>query len=259
MTHAIGEDHVALAETVRRFAADRIPPAVVRAAVDGADRALPPFWDELAGARLARPARPRGGRRRGLRPRRAGGRARGARPRRRAGPVPADGVGRRRARGRVDGGTTPSWLTSWPADRTVGAVDVSGPRWTARRRPSGDGAAGHRHAPARCCAVAQADVVRRAGRRRRRGALVRSRGRRRHRRPPSSRSTPPGRSAGSPSTTAMPARRSPSLTAATCDALGATLAAAEARRRSPAGASTPPPRTRRCASSSAGPSASSRA
>ena len=49
MSIAIGEDHQALLDTARRFTADRIPPAVVRAAVDGADEALPPFWDELAG------------------------------------------------------------------------------------------------------------------------------------------------------------------------------------------------------------------
>jgi alkylation response protein AidB-like acyl-CoA dehydrogenase len=44
---AIGEDHEALLATARRFTADRIPPAVVRAAVDGKQEGLPPFWDEL--------------------------------------------------------------------------------------------------------------------------------------------------------------------------------------------------------------------
>ena len=47
MSIAIGDDHVALLETVRRFTADRCPPAVVRAAVDADAEALPPFWDEL--------------------------------------------------------------------------------------------------------------------------------------------------------------------------------------------------------------------
>jgi alkylation response protein AidB-like acyl-CoA dehydrogenase len=45
---AIGEDHVALLDTVRRFTADRCPGSVVRAAVDADEEALPPFWDELA-------------------------------------------------------------------------------------------------------------------------------------------------------------------------------------------------------------------
>jgi alkylation response protein AidB-like acyl-CoA dehydrogenase len=46
---AIAEDHLALLATVRRFTADRCPPAVVRAAMDAAPGELPPFWDELAG------------------------------------------------------------------------------------------------------------------------------------------------------------------------------------------------------------------
>ncbi|MEY2467551.1 MAG: hypothetical protein QOF21_249 [Actinomycetota bacterium] len=45
---AIGDDHVALAETVRKFAAQHITSAVVRAAVDAKDDALPPFWSALA-------------------------------------------------------------------------------------------------------------------------------------------------------------------------------------------------------------------
>jgi alkylation response protein AidB-like acyl-CoA dehydrogenase len=50
MTMALREEHLALVDALRRFTADRCPPAVVRAAVDGkeADR-RPPFWDELAG------------------------------------------------------------------------------------------------------------------------------------------------------------------------------------------------------------------
>ena len=48
MTIAIGEDHQLLADAVGRFAADRCPATVVRAAAEG-DEALPPFWDELAG------------------------------------------------------------------------------------------------------------------------------------------------------------------------------------------------------------------
>ena len=49
MTIAIGDDHLALHDTVRRFTDARCAPAVVRAAVDAADEALPPFWDDLVG------------------------------------------------------------------------------------------------------------------------------------------------------------------------------------------------------------------
>src|SRR5262249_43681862 len=45
---AIGEDRLALQAAVRRFAADRCPPAVARAALDAEAERLPPFWDELA-------------------------------------------------------------------------------------------------------------------------------------------------------------------------------------------------------------------
>src|SRR4051812_40962707 len=45
-TIAIGEDHLALAEAVRRFVAEQIPPAAVRAAIDAPDT-LPPFFDQL--------------------------------------------------------------------------------------------------------------------------------------------------------------------------------------------------------------------
>ncbi len=47
MSIAIGEDHLALADTARRFAASRIDPKVVRAAVDAAEEELPPFWDDV--------------------------------------------------------------------------------------------------------------------------------------------------------------------------------------------------------------------
>jgi alkylation response protein AidB-like acyl-CoA dehydrogenase len=51
---AIGEDHLALLGVARRFAAERCPPAVPRAAIDAAEagggrETMPPFWDELAG------------------------------------------------------------------------------------------------------------------------------------------------------------------------------------------------------------------
>ncbi|MET0901620.1 MAG: acyl-CoA dehydrogenase [Acidimicrobiales bacterium] len=49
MSIAIGEDQQALLHTVRRFTADRVPPAVVRAAVDRADETPDPCWGELAG------------------------------------------------------------------------------------------------------------------------------------------------------------------------------------------------------------------
>jgi alkylation response protein AidB-like acyl-CoA dehydrogenase len=47
---AIEDDHLALLASVRRFAADRVTPAVVREAVAaGPDAGLPPFWEELGG------------------------------------------------------------------------------------------------------------------------------------------------------------------------------------------------------------------
>ena len=49
MTIAIGDDHLALHDTVRRFTDARCAPAVVRGAVDAPEETLPPFWDELAG------------------------------------------------------------------------------------------------------------------------------------------------------------------------------------------------------------------
>jgi alkylation response protein AidB-like acyl-CoA dehydrogenase len=48
MSIAIGDDHLALLETVRRFTADRCPASVVRAAVDADAEALPSFWSDLA-------------------------------------------------------------------------------------------------------------------------------------------------------------------------------------------------------------------
>jgi alkylation response protein AidB-like acyl-CoA dehydrogenase len=45
---AIGEDRLALLDSVRRFVGARCTPAVVRAAVDADKETLPPFWDELA-------------------------------------------------------------------------------------------------------------------------------------------------------------------------------------------------------------------
>ena len=47
MSIAIGDDHLALADTVRRFVTSRCSPKVVRAAVDAEAEALPPFWDDL--------------------------------------------------------------------------------------------------------------------------------------------------------------------------------------------------------------------
>ncbi len=48
MTIAIGEDHLALHDAVRRFTADRCPPAVVRDALDADEESLPPFWEALS-------------------------------------------------------------------------------------------------------------------------------------------------------------------------------------------------------------------
>jgi alkylation response protein AidB-like acyl-CoA dehydrogenase len=45
-TIAIGEDHLALAEAVRRFVAEQVPPAAVRAAIEASDT-LPAFYDQL--------------------------------------------------------------------------------------------------------------------------------------------------------------------------------------------------------------------
>ena len=53
MSIAIGDDHLALLGTVRRFTADRCPPSVVRAAVDAEAEALPPFWEDAGRPRLA--------------------------------------------------------------------------------------------------------------------------------------------------------------------------------------------------------------
>ena len=49
MSIAIGDDHVALAHTARRFTRDRCSADVMRAAVDADADGLPPFWGELAG------------------------------------------------------------------------------------------------------------------------------------------------------------------------------------------------------------------
>jgi alkylation response protein AidB-like acyl-CoA dehydrogenase len=48
VTIAIGEDHLALLATVRRFTTDRCPAAVARAAMEPDAAPRPPFWDELA-------------------------------------------------------------------------------------------------------------------------------------------------------------------------------------------------------------------
>jgi alkylation response protein AidB-like acyl-CoA dehydrogenase len=50
VTIAIGDDHVALHDAVRRFTGERCPPEVVRAAADaeGGAAGLPPFWEEVA-------------------------------------------------------------------------------------------------------------------------------------------------------------------------------------------------------------------
>jgi alkylation response protein AidB-like acyl-CoA dehydrogenase len=50
MTMALRDEHLALADALRRFTTDRCPPSVVRAAIDGPEPdARPSFWDELAG------------------------------------------------------------------------------------------------------------------------------------------------------------------------------------------------------------------
>jgi 3-oxochol-4-en-24-oyl-CoA dehydrogenase len=45
---AIGDDHLALLASARRFTADRCPPAVARAAMEAGGDRLPPFWADLA-------------------------------------------------------------------------------------------------------------------------------------------------------------------------------------------------------------------
>lgn len=47
MTIAIGEDHVALHETARRFTADHCTPEVARAAMDAPPKECPPLWKRL--------------------------------------------------------------------------------------------------------------------------------------------------------------------------------------------------------------------
>ena len=49
MSLAIGDDHLALLDAVRRFTAGRCDQKVVRTAVDAEEESLPPFWDELVG------------------------------------------------------------------------------------------------------------------------------------------------------------------------------------------------------------------
>src|SRR5262245_30881469 len=49
VTIAIGDDHLALGEAVRRFTADRISAAVTRAFVDDPGDGRPAHWDELGG------------------------------------------------------------------------------------------------------------------------------------------------------------------------------------------------------------------
>jgi alkylation response protein AidB-like acyl-CoA dehydrogenase len=46
---AIHEDHLALADTARRFLETRCPPDVARSQLDSPHESLPPFWAELAG------------------------------------------------------------------------------------------------------------------------------------------------------------------------------------------------------------------
>ncbi|WP_426574705.1 acyl-CoA dehydrogenase family protein [Aquihabitans sp. McL0605] len=48
MSIAIGDDQQLLADAVGRFATDRCPPDVARAASGGGDGQRPPFWDDLA-------------------------------------------------------------------------------------------------------------------------------------------------------------------------------------------------------------------
>lgn len=48
MSIAIGEDHLALRDTVRRFVSSRCGPATVRDAVDAKEEVLPAFWPEVA-------------------------------------------------------------------------------------------------------------------------------------------------------------------------------------------------------------------
>ena len=45
---AIGDEHLALAQAVRRFVAERCSPPVVRAAIDASDRGMPAFLQEMA-------------------------------------------------------------------------------------------------------------------------------------------------------------------------------------------------------------------
>ncbi|GMU78037.1 MAG: acyl-CoA dehydrogenase FadE22 [Acidimicrobiia bacterium] len=49
MSIALTDEHRALADVVRTFAADRGLTAAARAALEAADEGRPPFWDELAG------------------------------------------------------------------------------------------------------------------------------------------------------------------------------------------------------------------
>ncbi|HEY2814693.1 MAG TPA: acyl-CoA dehydrogenase [Acidimicrobiales bacterium] len=48
MTLGIGEDHLALHDTARRWVAKHCPPSVPRALLDADDETMPPFWPDLA-------------------------------------------------------------------------------------------------------------------------------------------------------------------------------------------------------------------
>ncbi len=89
---AIGDEHVELAGTVRRWVEARAIVGAARKALDAPSELLPDQWDELVGAGLGGPGGVRGERRAGLRRVRAVRRARGAGPGRAAGPFLATAI-----------------------------------------------------------------------------------------------------------------------------------------------------------------------
>ncbi len=166
MSLGLSDDHLALHDTARRWVTNHCPPSVPRALLDADAETMPPFWGQLADARLARPA-PAGGRRRlGLRARRARGRARGARPCVRAGAVPADCArvgGDRRARRRRRRAVRCSrrWPTDPPSPRSqfAGAgTPVLGAALARPDRRSRPTAAGTSCAPSDCTVTPRVSV-----------------------------------------------------------------------------------------------------
>ena len=122
MPIAITEDHRTLGQTASDFLAKHDSRGAARALLEADNETLPAFWGDLADARLARPAPPRGRRRLGLRAARARRGRRGARPGADPGALRADGD---RQRGHRRGGLgrpeRRGCCRAWPTARSAAA------------------------------------------------------------------------------------------------------------------------------------------